>query len=247
MKDFSTPQGQTSKDLPGRTGGASGSGGYKSKLDEILAKAGNNNPIAAAQAKNLGKTQPQAPAPSQPKPPLPHTTGMAPQAPPAAPTASQAQPAPAPAAPVPPAAAPAAPGATQNPNDRLQQILAMAGQTPAQRAQAQAQQALANNAAGIAQMLQNYLMAVSQDPRKLLCCDIEFSSNSGANTEIYFKCYADAAGNVYWDAFGEDIDYTVQNAKIAGYGLFDNYYRGVTDADFRTDMSTATVHSSQIV
>ena len=247
MTNFTTPQGQTSKDLPGKSGTA-GAGGYKSKLDEILAKAGTNNPIAAAQAKNLGKTQQQAPAPSQPQSPtpsqpLPQTTGMAPQP---APPAAQ-PPVPAPAAPVPTAPPASAPGAPQNPNDRLQQILAMAGQTPAQRAQTQAQQALANNAANIAQMLQNYLMAVSQDPRKILCCDIEFASNPGANTEVYFKCYADAAGNAYWDVFGEDIDYTVQGLKTTGYGLFDNYYRGVTDADFRADMATATVHSSQII
>lgn len=233
MTNFSTPQGQTSKDVPGKA--PASSGGYKSKLDEILAKAGGNNPIAAAQAKNLGKSQPQ---PSSP--PLPQTTGMAGK--PVTPQAPAAAPPPVPAAP-----APAAPAGPPDPNDRLQQILAMAGQTPAQRAQSQAQQALANNAAGIAQMLQNYIQALSQDPRKILCCDIEFSSNSGANTEIYFKCYADAAGNIYWDVFGEDVDYTVQNAKIAGYGLFDNYYRGVTDADLRADMATATVHSHSIV
>ena len=70
MQDFSKPQGQTSKDLPGKAG-ATGTGGYKSKLDEILAKAGNNNPIAAAQAKNLGKSQQQAQTPSQPQSPNP--------------------------------------------------------------------------------------------------------------------------------------------------------------------------------
>lgn len=234
MTNFSTPQGQTSKDVPGKA--PASSGGYKSKLDEILAKAGGNNPIAAAQAKNLGKSQPQPP--SQP---MPQTTGMAGK--PVTPQAPAATPPPVPAVPV----QPAAPGTAQNPNDRLQQILAMAGQTPAQRAQTQAQQALANNAANVAQLLGAYMQAVSQDPRKLLCCDIEFSSNAGANTEIYFKCYADAAGNIYWDVFGEDIDYTVQNQKIAGYGLFDNYYRGVPDADFRTDMAQATIHSNSIV
>lgn len=229
MTNFTKPQGSTQ---PGNNQPKS-SGGYKSKLDEILAKAGNNNPIAAAQAKNTGKAAQAAsqPAAQQPAP----------------------APAPAPAAPAPPPAAapapmpPVAPGTPQDPNDRLQQILAMAGQTPAQRAQAQAQQALASNAANIAQMLQNYLMAVTQDPRKLLCCDIEFSSNQGANTDIYFKCYGDANGNVYWDVFGEDIDYTVQGTKTSGHGIYDNYYRGVPDAEFRADMATATVHSSNIV
>ena len=229
MQDFSTPQGQTSKNSAGKA--PASSGGYKSKLEEILAKAGSNNPIAAAQAKNPGKTPaapPQAPVLSPA--PAPATAPVTPAAPTAVPST--------------PAAAPAAP---QNPNDRLHQILAMAGQTPAQRAQTQAQQTLANNAANIAQMLQNYIQQLSQDPRKLLCCDIEFSANPGANTEIYFKCYADANGNIYWDVFGEDIDYTVQGLKMANYGLFDNYYRGVADADLRADMATATVHSSRIV
>ncbi len=229
MTNFTTPQGSTAKDAGQQQ--PKQSGGYKSKLDEILAKAGNNNPIAAAQAKNLGKTQPQQAAAQPPA----QATSQAPA--PSAPVA--------PAAPAP--AVPAAPAAPQNPNDRLQQILSMAGKTPAQRAQAQAQQNLANNAANVAQMLQNYVQALSQDPRKLLCCDVEFSANPGANTEIYFKCYADAAGNIYWDVFGEDIDYTVSGLRMANYGLFDNYYRGVADADLRADMATATIHSSSVV
>lgn len=223
MTNFTTPQGSTPKD--GGAGKPAGQGGYKSKLEEILAKAGNNNPIAAAQAKNQGK-------PAQPAASVPATAAPAPAAQPV------------PAAPVAPTA-PAVPGQPQNPGDRLQQILAMAGQTPAQRAQAQAQQNLANNAAGILAMLQGYLQAVSQDPRKVLACDIEFSANPGANADMYFKCYADQAGNLYWDVFGDDISYVVPS-RIASYQLYDDYYKGVTDADFQADMAAATVHSHRI-
>lgn len=209
--------------------GGAGTGGYASKLEQILAKAGQNNPIAKMQGK-----APQQPTAQPPAAPAPAAQ------PPAARSPMPATPAPAPAA-------PAAPSAPQTPQDRLQQILAMAGQTPAQRAQSQAQQAQASAQANIAAMLQAYMQAVSQDPRKILRCDIEFSPNPGANTEIYFKCYADASGQVYWDAFGEDIDYTVSNTKIDGYGLIENYYRGVPDADFRADMATAKIHSHGVV
>ena len=213
MTNFTTPQGTSVPDNGKKNGQASG---YKSRLDEILAKAGNNNPIAAAQAR-------------------------APQQPAAAPQAQAAQPQ------VPPAAvpAPAAQAQPQNPNDRLQQILAMAGQTPAQRAQAQAQQNLANNAAGIMAMLQGYMQAVAQDPRKVLACDIEFSANPGANADVYFKCYADQAGSLYWDVFGDDISYVVPS-RIGNYRLYDDYYKGVADADFQADMASATVHSHRI-
>lgn len=225
MTNFTTPQGNTPKD--GGAAKPAGQGGYKSKLEEILAKAGNNNPIAAAQAKNLGKTaqQPQQPAQQSPQP------QQAPQAPaPAAPAAPQ----------------PAAPAQPQNPNDRLQQILAMAGQTPAQRSQTQAQQAQAQQAANIQAMLQGYLQALAQDPRKILECDVEFPANPGANDTIYIKCYADASNNIYWDVFGDDISYIIPG-RIANYQLLDYYYRGITDADFQADMATATVRSHRIV
>ena len=218
MTDFS----RNSQGKPQAQAGASGTGGYASKLEQIQAQAGQNNPIAKMQ--NMPQQQPAAQAPG----------------------AQPAARAPVPAAPV-PAPAPQAPAAPQTPQDRLQQILAMAGQTPAQRAQAQAQQAHASAQANIAAMLQSYLQAVSQDPRKILHCDIEFAANQGANADIWFKCYGDAAGNIYWDVFGEDISYTVSNTKIDGYALFDNYYRGVPDADFRADMATATVHSHSLV
>lgn len=215
MTNFTTPQGGTPKDSEKKT---SGSTGYKSKLDEILAQAGNNNPIAAAQAKNTGKAAAQATQPQV----VTHV----------------------PATPIPPAAP--AQSAPQNPNDRLQQILAMAGKTPAQRAQAQAQQNQASGAANIQAMLQAYMQSVAQDPRKVLKCDIEFQANPGANDELYFKCYADQNNNIYWDVFGLDIAHVIP-ARISNYQLYDDYYKGVTHADFMADMATATVHSHQVV
>lgn len=230
MTNFSKPQGNTPKN-GGGSGGQPAQGGYKSRLDEILAKAGANNPIAAAQAKNIQPAptaaQPQAPAapqpPQAPPPVLPNTAvpGSAPQ-----PAAPQAGPV--------------------DPNARLQQILAMAGKTPAQRAQAQAQQAAANAAAGIQAVIQAYMQAVAQDPRKALMCDIEFQANPQANDDVYFKCYGDAAGNIYWDVFGNDISY-IMPSRIASFHLYDDYYKGVPHADFMADMATATIHSNRIV
>lgn len=220
MTNFSNPQGTTPK-ASGSGQGASQAGGYKSRLDEILAKAGANNPIAAAQARNAPPAQPAPGGPQQP----------AQQAP--------AQPAP------PPLSAAPAPQQAQTPADKLQQILAMAGKTPAQRAQYHAQQAAASAAANIQAMLQGYMQAVSQDPRKVLRCDIEFQANPGANEEAYFKCYGDAAGNIYWDMFGNDISYIVPS-RIASFHLYDDYYKGVPNADFMADMATATVHAHSI-
>lgn len=215
MTNFTTPQGGTPKDSEKKTSGPTG---YKSKLDEILAQAGNNNPIAAAQAKNTGKAAAQATQPQVVTP--------------------------VPATPIPPAAP--AQSAPQNPNDRLQQILAMAGKTPAQRAQAQAQQNQASGAANIQAMLQAYMQSVAQDPRKVLKCDIEFQANPGANDELYFKCYADQNNNIYWDVFGLDISHVIPT-RIGNYQLYDDYYKGVTHADFMADMATATVHNHQVV
>lgn len=218
MMDLSNPQGNTKPD-ENKTASAS-AGGYKSRLDAILAKAGSNNPIAAAQSKTA---QPPATQPAAP---------VSPAVPPVA------------ATPVPPAGP--AQTAPQNPNDRLQQILAMAGQTPAQRAQTQAQQNQAASAANIQAMLQAYMQSVAQDPRKVLKCDIEFQANPGANDELYFKCYADQNNNIYWDVFGLDISHVIPT-RIGNYQLYDDYYKGVTHADFMADMATATVHSHQVV
>lgn len=230
MTNFSKPQGGTPKNDGSKPGSKpAGQAQYKSKLDEILARAGNNNPIAAAQAKTgqapqpdpAAKTPVQQPGPPQitPQPPA-QTTGFAPQ--------------------------PTAPAQPQDPADKLQQILSMAGKTPAQRAQMQAQQAAANTAANIQAMIQNYMTAVAQDPRKVLNCDIEFPGNPGANDALWFKCYADQNGNTYWDAFGVDIAYIIP-PKIAQYALYDDYYRGIPQADFMADIATATVHSHSIV
>lgn len=217
MMNLTTPQGSTK---PGDESKKPQTGGYKSRLDQILAKAGNNNPIAAAQARTQSGAQTKDPATGQATP---------------QPAAAIAPPAPAPAQNKP-----------QNPNDRLQQILAMAGKTPAQRAQAQAQQNQAANAANIQAMLQSYLQSLSQDPRKVLKCDIEFQANPGANDDLYFRCYVDQNNNIYWDVFGLDIAHVVP-ARIQNYCLYDDYYKGVPDADFQADMATATVHSSSIV
>ena len=205
--------------------------GYASKLDEILAKAGQNNPIAKMQAKPAPQAAP-APPPAQPAQNLPQTTGMAPQ----------------PAAPVVPAPAQTTAPQPQSPQDKLSQILAMAGKTPAQRAQAQAAQAQASQAANVQAVLAGYVQAVAQDPRKILQCEIEFQSTSGASDTVYFKCYADQAGNVYWDAFGVDIGYIVPTG-IGNYQLptMDDYFRGIPDQVFQADMATATIHSNQIV
>lgn len=252
----------------GPAGAACSGQDYQSRLASILAKAGGQ----PAQPGTAAPKQP-APQPQQPANTLAQILGMAgaqaqqsqqaaqpqqsqqaaqppqqPQQPQqAAQPQQQLQQAPTPAAPpvTAPAVQPSAPAQPQSHKDRLAQILAMAGKTPAQRAQAQAQQNLANNAAGILAMLQNYIQAVSQDPRKVLACDVEFSCNPGANADIYFKCYADANGNVYWDVFGDDISYVVP-PRISNYQLYDDYYKGVADADFQADMATATVHSHSI-
>lgn len=215
MMNLTTPQGSTK---PGDGKDKQQAGGYRSKLDEILAQAGNNNPIAAAQAKNQPKTSIRNPATGQITP--------------------------VPTTPIPPATP--APAAPQNPNDRLQQILAMAGKTPAQRAQAQAQQNQASGAANIQTMLNAYMQALSQDARKVLMCDIEFAANPGANDDVYFRCYVGQNNIVYWDVFGQDISHLIPN-RIANYALYDDYYKGVPDSDFQADMTTATVHSHQIV
>lgn len=230
--------GKDANDGRGHAGaGMAGSGqDYQSRLASILAKAGGQAGTPAAGQAPAPSAQPAAPAgpPQTPATQAPSQAG-----------ASVPQPAPA-AHPVPGPAASAPQAQPQDPSQRLQQILAMAGQTPVQRAQAQAQQAQANNAAAIMGIVQNYIQAVSQDPRRILLCDIEFSANPGANTDIYFKCYADQAGNVYWDAFGDDISYVIP-AGMGGYQLLDNYFRGIPADVFQADMATARVHSHQIV
>lgn len=230
MTNFSKSQGRTPKDDGSKSGSQpSGQAQYKSRLDEILARAGNNNPIAAAQAKAGQATQPdpaakapiQQPGPPQltSQPPA-QTTGFAPQ--------------------------PAAPAQPQDPADKLQQILSMAGKTPAQRAQMQTQQAAANAAANIQAIIQNYMNAASQDFKKVLNCDIEFSGNPGANDALWFKCYDDQCGNICWDIFGIDIAYIIP-PQISQYALYDDYYRGVPHANFMAAMATATIHSHSIV
>lgn len=216
MMNLTTPQGSTK---PGDGKDKQQAGGYKSRLDQILAQAGSNNPIAAAQAKNQPKASTKDPTTGQITP-QPAAT-MAPTAPPA-------------------------PAAPQDPNQKLQQILAMAGQTPAQRAQSQAQAAQMNSLANIQAMINSYMQALSQDARKVLKCDIEFSVNPGANDDVYFRCYVGQNNIIYWDVFGQDISHLIPN-RIANYALYDDYYKGVPDSDFQSDMATATVHSHQIV
>ena len=68
MTDFTKGRGQgTGAGLEPKNQSQSGSS-YKSRLDEILAKAGGNNPIAAAQAKNTGKAAAQPPIPPAAQP-----------------------------------------------------------------------------------------------------------------------------------------------------------------------------------
>ncbi len=214
-----------SSDATGGSGAASGKSGqdYKSRLDAILAKAGNNNPIARAQA----KAQPpsgQAPQPAAGQP----VTAM-------------------PAIPQAPAPAPAQP---QDPNQRLQQILAMAGQTPAQRAQAQAQQkSQQTSQQAVAAFLsgcQAYFAALAQDATKMMRMEAEFGG-VGNTDDYYLRCYADAKGGAFWDLSGEDIDYQLQNTPIAQYALYDNYYRGIPDAVMRQAVGSAKQVSCHVV
>lgn len=214
-----TPDGKPQSQQP------QGKQDYRSKLDAILAKAGENNPIAKAQAKSVPK--PQSPAAAVPPPSVP-------------PAAQAAQPAaPQTGAPVP-----------QDPSQKLQQILAMAGQTPAQRAQYQAkqkaQQSSQQSSAAFSAGVQAYLQALQQDPRKMLRAEAEFGG-VGNTDEYYLRCYADAQGNVFWDLSGEDVDYQLQSTPIHQYGLYDNYYRGVPDAVMRQAFASAQQVSCTVV
>lgn len=180
------------------------SGSYQSRLDQILAKAGKNNPIAANQAK-----------PNQEKPGEEPVCGAF-----------------------------IAGGA--GPQDKLSQILARAGQTPAQRAQSQAQAKQANQQAYVNNMLQGFMSALAQDPAKLLKCDIEFSGNAGANDDLYFKCYVDTRNNIFWDAFGSDISYIIPSTWDQ-YAVYPDYYRGIPDQAFRAELVNGTIHSDSVV
>lgn len=225
MTDFTKGRGQgTGAGLEPKNQSQSGSG-YQSKLDEILARAGNNNPIAAAQARNTGK------AAAQPSPNNTSQSNPA-QTPQAVPPAAQP--------PMPPAAQPA-PANPADPSQKLQQILAMAGQTPAQRAQSQAQQAQQNNVNNLNQGIAQYLQALQQDITKMLQIDAEFP-NLGSPDEYYLRCYADVNGNMFWDLHGNDIDYQLQNTVMTKYQLHEDYYKGIPDTDLKAVFSTAKIH-----
>lgn len=132
------------------------------------------------------------------------------------------------------------------PQDKLSQILAQAGQTPAQRAQSQTQAKQANQQAYINNMLQGFMSALTQDPTKLLKCDIEFSGNAGANDDLYFKCYADAKNNIFWDVFGSDISYIIPGSWDQ-YAIYQDYYRGIPDQAFHTELANSTIHSDAVI
>lgn len=180
------------------------SGSYQSRLDQILAQAGKNNPIAASQAK-----------PNQEKPGEEPVCGTF-------------------------------VAGNSDPQDKLSQILAKAGQTPAQRAQSQARAKQANPQAYVNNMLQGFMSALVQDPAKLLKCDIEFSGNAGANDDLYFKCYVDAKNNIFWDVFGSDISYIIPGAWDQ-YAVYQDYYRGIPDQAFRAELVNGIIHSDAVI
>lgn len=239
MTDFTKGRGQgTGAGLEPPNGQQSGSGsGYKSKLDEILAKAGGNNPIAAAQARNLGKPAAPQPTPNNTTPP-----GLASQ-----PQSQLPGPTPPPMTPPPAGPVPQQPQANPaDPTQRLQQILAMAGQTPAQRAQSQAQQAQQNNAAQFQNMVNQYLQALQQNPHKIMMIEAEFPNLSGPD-DYFLQCHADITGAIVWAVHGVDIDYQLQNTTFTKHKLHDNFYNAVPDADLKAVFSTAIITSFHVI
>lgn len=206
----------------GNAGAAATPDQYQKKLDEILKKAG-------------GQSRNAATPPAQPANPASANTVSQQPAAPAQPVTQ-----PAAAATVPQASAPADPG------DRLKKILAMAGMTPAQQAQAKAQAKAASTAKQAASILQKYKSALPGNPSAVLLLDVDFGSQ-GNNESVYMTAVADVNGNWFYSLFGNDIGYAIPDA-IQAYELIDDmYYQGVPEQVLLGELASSVINQDNIM